>query len=103
MATARWHRGLLVLVPLGVLGVIFVVDALLPPAIVVTGAFGIAAIVASALVSVRQTALVAGAAVVLTGLSALWHHNLGTVEWWVRIIGMVVIGALAMVLAEVRV
>jgi phosphoserine phosphatase RsbU/P len=103
VATAGWHRGLLVLVPLGVLGVIVVVDALLPPAIVVTGAFGIAAIVASALVSVGQTALVAGVAALLTGLSALWHHNLGTVEWWVHLIGMVVIVALAMVLAEVRV
>ena len=103
MATARWHRGLVGTIPLAVLGIIVVVDALLPPGIVVSGAFGIAAIVASALVGVRQTALVAGAAVLLTGLSALWHHNLGTVEWWVRIIGMVILGALAMVLAEVRV
>ena len=104
MPTARWHRGGLVgTIPLAVLGVVVVVDALLPPAIVVTGAFGIAAIVASALVSVRQTAVVAGAAAFLTGLSALWHHNLGTVEWWIRIIGMVILGALAVVLAEVRV
>ena len=103
MPSARWHRGLVGAIPLAVLGVIVVVDALLPPAIVVTGAFGIAAIVASALVSVRQTALVAGAAVLLSGLSALWHHNLGTLEWWVRLIGVIVIGALALVLAEVRV
>lgn len=33
MATARWHRGLVGLIPLGVLCVVVVVDALLPPAI----------------------------------------------------------------------
>ena len=102
MASSRWPVGLVVMIPLAVLGIIVVIDALLPSAIVVAGAFGMAAIVASVLVSARLTALVACAAVVLAGLAGLWDANLGTVEWWVRLALTVVIGAFAVVLAEIR-
>ena len=51
MASSRWPVGLVVMIPLAVLGIIVVIDALLPSAIVVAGAFGMAAIVASVLVS----------------------------------------------------
>ena len=103
MATKRWLLGRDVLIPLGVLGVIVSVDALLPPRVVVTGAFAVAAIVASATTTARRTAIVAVAATVLAAASAFWNHNLATVEWWVRLAVTVSIGALSVILAKVRV
>lgn len=103
MATTRWLGGGDVLLPLGVLGAIVVVDALLPARIVVSGAFVIAAIVASAITTVRRTALVASAAAAMAALSAVWNHNFGTAEWWIRLATTLGIGALAVLLARVRV
>ena len=103
MVTARWLRGHNLLIPTAVLGLIVLVDALLPAKIVVSGAFAISAIVASAIANVRQTAFVAGAALLLAAASALWNQNFGTVDWWVRLITTALIGALAVVLAEIRV
>ena len=92
-----------VLIPLGVLGVIAGVDAMVPPRMVVTASFGVAAVVASAVTTVRRTAIVAFAASVLAALSAVWDHNFGTLGWWVRLAMTVAIGALAVILANVRV
>ena len=103
MATPRWLRARNVVVPLAVLGLIVVVDALLPADIVVSGAFAVAAIVASAIATVRQTALVAVAALCLAAVSGLWNQNVGTVDWWVRLSTTLLLGALAVILATVRV
>ena len=103
MVTPQWVRARNVAIPLAVLALIVVVDALLPPRIVISGAFAVAAIVASAIATVRQTALVAVAAFLLTALSAVWNQNFMTVDWWVRLVTTILIGALAVVLAEVRV
>jgi sigma-B regulation protein RsbU (phosphoserine phosphatase) len=90
------------LLPLAVLGVVAGVDAMLPASTVVTASFAVAAVVASALTTVRRTALVGVAATVLAALSALWNHNLGTVGWWVRLAMTVGLAGLAVVLATVR-
>jgi serine phosphatase RsbU (regulator of sigma subunit) len=103
MAYSRWLHGSDLLIPLGVLGVLVVVDAALPARIVVAGAFAVAAIVASAIATVTRTAAVAAGATIMAALSALWNQNFGTVEWWVRLAVTVAIGALAVVLAMVRV
>jgi serine phosphatase RsbU (regulator of sigma subunit) len=103
MATRRWLQALDVLVPLGVLGVIVILDAVLTARVLVSGAFAFAAIVASALTTVRRTAIVGAAASVLAALSPLWHHNLATVDWWVRLVVTVILGATAVLLAKVRV
>ncbi len=103
MVTPRWSRFRNLVIPLAVLGLIVVVDALLPPQIVVSGAFAVAAIVASAIATVRQTAVVAAAAVLLAGVSALWNQNFETVDWWVRLATTFLVGALAVVLSAVRV
>jgi phosphoserine phosphatase RsbU/P len=103
MANSRWLQGWDVIIPLGVLGGIVAIDAALPPRIVVTGAFAMAAIVASAITTVTRTAVVAVAATVLAALSALWNHNFDSMEWWVRLAVTVGIGALAVLLAMVRV
>lgn len=103
MATKRWLQGADVLIPLGVLGAIVVLDALLPPRVVVGGAFAVAAIVASATTTVRRTAFVAASALALAALSGVWNHDLGTVRWWVRLAVTVTIGILAVLLARSRV
>jgi len=89
-------------IPLGVLGFLVVADVLLPPTLLITGVFGMAAIVASALTTPRRTAMVAVAATVMAGVSALWYQNLGGVEWWIRITVVGVSGALAVLLARLR-
>ena len=102
MAKRRWLQDGDMLIPLGVLGVIAGVDAMLPPRMVFTASFGVAAVVASALTTVRRTAIVAVAASVLAALSAVWDHNFGTLGWWVRLAMTVAIGALAVIVANVR-
>jgi serine phosphatase RsbU (regulator of sigma subunit) len=92
-----------VFIPFAVLGLLVVADALLPPALVVTGTFAIAVIVASALTSVAHTALVGVTATVLAVASALWNDNLGTEEWWLRIVIVMVAGALSVLLARMRI
>jgi hypothetical protein len=69
MAKRRSLRDGDMLIPLGVLGVIAGVDAMTSPGMVVTASFGVAAVVASALTTVRRTAAVAVAASVLAALS----------------------------------
>ncbi len=103
MVTPRWFRVRNLVIPLAVLGLIVVVDALLPANIVVSGAFAVAAIVASAIATVRQTVVVAVAALVLAAVSALWNQNLATIDWWVRLATTFLVGALAVLLAAVRV
>ena len=103
MTAIRRARGHDLLIPLGVLGFLVVIDALLPPSLVVTGTFVMAAIVASALTTVTRTAIVAVAAAAMAGLSVLWNGNLGTVEWWIRVSVIVVGGCMAVILASIRV
>jgi serine phosphatase RsbU (regulator of sigma subunit) len=91
-----------VLIPYGVLGLLVVADVLLPPSLLVTGTFGVAAIVASALSTVIRTAIVGVAAAAMAGVSALWNQNLGTLEWWLRMVVVVLAGALAVALARMR-
>ena len=103
MSTRRGIRASELLIPLGVLGFLVIADALLPPTLLVTGTFGIAVIVASALTTVARTAIIGIVATAMAGASALWNQNLGTVEWFLRMTVVIIAGALAVVLARVRV
>jgi serine phosphatase RsbU (regulator of sigma subunit) len=69
----------------------------------VTRSFAIAAVLASAITTVRGTAMVAVAASALAGLSAVWNHDFGTVGWWILLAMTVSLGDLAVILANVRV
>ena len=102
MSNRRWFRAGEVLIPLGVLGVLVLADALLPPSLLVTGTFAIAAIVASALTTVTSTAMVAVAATVMAAASAVWNQNLGTLEWWLRMAVVLLGGVMAVILAAIR-
>jgi phosphoserine phosphatase RsbU/P len=103
MATKRSLRDSDMLIPLGVLGVLAGLDAALPPRILVSGSFGVAAIVASAITTVRRTAIVGALAVVLTALSPVWNHDLATPGWWIRLAMAIGLAALAVVLATIRI
>ena len=103
MATWRWLRDREVLIPLVVLGLLVVADALLPASLIITGTFALAVGVAALLTSVIRTALVAVAALAMAALSAVWNDNLGTEEWWVRMVVVAVGGALSVLVAWVRV
>ena len=102
MVDRQWVRAHEVLIPFGVLGLLVMVDALLPPTLLVTGTFAIAAIVASALTTPIRTAIVAIAAAVMAGVSAVWNDNLGSVNWWLRVSIVVVVGVFSVLLAKVR-
>ena len=103
MATWRWIRARELLIPLAVLALLVMTDALLPPSLLVTGTFAIAAIVASALTTVARTAIVGVAALVMAAASGLWNQNLGSTEWWIRMLVVVIGGVLAVLLATARV
>jgi phosphoserine phosphatase RsbU/P len=103
VSTKQWVRSGEVLIPLVVLGMLVVTDALLPASLVVTGTFSIAVIVASALTTVTRTAIIGIVATVMAAASGLWNQNLGTVEWWLRIAIVMVVGVLAVLLAKTRV
>ncbi|MGH3306503.1 MAG: PP2C family protein-serine/threonine phosphatase, partial [Nocardioides sp.] len=103
MAAIRWAQARDLLIPLGVLGLLVLTDALLPPTLLVTGTFAIAAIVASALTTVIRTTIVAVAALGMAGVSALWNGNLGTLDWWLRMAIVVLGRTMAVVLAMIRV
>jgi phosphoserine phosphatase RsbU/P len=92
-----------VLIPFGVLGILVLIDALLPPSLIVTGTFALAAIVACAITTVARTALVAVACTVMAAVSALWNDNLWSAEWWTRMALVVIGGAAGVVLAWIRV
>ena len=101
LGSARsWWRQLPV--PLAVLTFLVIVDESLPPTLVLSGSFSIAALVASAFASVEATTVVAILALVMAAVSGLWNHNTGSVEWWVRLAGAAVLAALAVLIAAIR-
>jgi phosphoserine phosphatase RsbU/P len=103
VTAVRWARTHDLVIPLAVLGLLVCADALLPPTLIVTGAFAIAPIVASAITTVRRTAVVGIVSTAMAGLSALWNDNLGTGEWWMRMALVVIGGSLALLLARIRI
>jgi sigma-B regulation protein RsbU (phosphoserine phosphatase) len=103
VVAARWARARDVLIPLGVLGILVLVDALLPPSLVVTGTFALAAILACAITTVTRTAFVAVACTVMAAVSAVWNDNFGSAEWWIRMVLVVIGGSAGVILAWIRV
>jgi serine phosphatase RsbU (regulator of sigma subunit) len=92
-----------VLLPLAVLGVLAGIDVTFPPQTLVSSSYGVAALVACAITTVRITAIFAIAGAVLSALSAVWNHNFGTLGWWIHVAMTIGIGILAVILAQVRI
>ena len=92
-----------VLLPLAVLGVLAGIDATFPPQTLVSSSYGVAALVACAITSVRITAIFGAAASVLAALSGIWNDNFLTLGWWIHVTMTVGIAALAVILAHLRI
>ena len=67
-----------------------------------SGAYGLAPVLASALLPARPTILCAGAAVVTSAASFLWNDNLGSLDWSIRLLVAVALSVLAVVIASSR-
>ncbi len=103
MATKHSLQDNHVLLPLAVLGVLAGIDATFPPETLVSSSYGVAALVACAITTVRITAIFGVAGSVLAGLSAIWNDNFATLGWWIHVSMTIGIGALAVILAHIRI
>ena len=92
-----------VFLPLVVLGVLAGIDATFPPQTLVSSSYGVAALVACAITTVRVTAVFAAASSTLAAMSGIWNDNFGSVGWWIHTLMTVGIGALAVLLAQIRI
>ena len=88
---------------LAVLLLVVLLDFSLGPDVVLSGSFAMAAVVASVCASVRMTTVTAVVAIATAALSGFWNHNLGTLEWSVRLWLGALLGALAVLTAHIRV
>ena len=102
MATERWSQRRVLTAALAVLGVVVVLDAALP-GISLSASYAVAAVVAAVVAGVRRTAAVAALALVLSVLAGLWNHNLGSLDWLLRVAITLVLGTLAVLTAWLRV
>ncbi len=103
MATKHSLQDNHVLLPLAVLGVLAGIDATFPPETLVSSSYGVAALVACAITTVRITAMFGVAGSVLAALSAIWNDNFATLGWWIHVSMTIGIGALAVILAHIRI
>jgi serine phosphatase RsbU (regulator of sigma subunit) len=88
--------------PLGVLAVLVVADALLPPTSQITGSFSLAAIVAALRSSPVHTAAITVLATVLAALAGIWDGNAGSQEWAIRLLVCALISTVGVALAADR-
>jgi sigma-B regulation protein RsbU (phosphoserine phosphatase) len=103
MADRRWSQQHGLAVGIVILAAVVATDVALGSTAVISGSYALAAVVTGALTSVRRTALVAVAALLLSVLSGVWNDNFGTLDWEIRLILTVGLGALAVLSARVRV
>lgn len=90
-------------VPAAVLAVMVLLDSLLPPTANIVGAFEVPVFVACVLARPPWTALLAVVASAMAAVSAVWNHNLGAADWWIRLATTAALGAIAVLLSMVRV
>jgi sigma-B regulation protein RsbU (phosphoserine phosphatase) len=89
---------------LAVLAVLVVLDLLIPPEyVILSSLFGVAPLIACAVVPARGTAAIAALALVLAAVSGVWNDTLGTAQHDVRILNVFLVGSAAVAIAAVRV
>ena len=103
MEQGEWSRRYGLAIAVAVLGLIVLIDVLLPPSVVVSGSYAVAAVVAGALVTVRRTALIAVTCLVLSVVSGWWNQNFFSEDWFVRLLFTACLGVLGVVVARIRV
>ncbi len=92
------------LVATGWLVGVVVVDLAVPPSIVIlTSLFGVAPLIACAVLPALPTSLFAVAAMALAAASGSWNHAWGTPQQFIRMVDVTVICATAIAVAAVRV
>ena len=103
MTSVRAVRLLWWAASLGSLVLIVVADLAIPPhTAVLTVFFVIAPLMACAVLSPADTAVIAAVTVVVAGVSGWWNHDAGTPQQAVRTVDVVVLSAAAIVVAIVR-
>lgn len=83
--------------------ILVLVDLVVPPNIAPDPLFALAPLAVCAVLSSRATAGFAAVTIVLVVLSGLWNQTWGTAQQWVLLLDVVLVGAAAVVIAEVRV
>ena len=83
--------------------VLSVADLVAPPTIAPDPLFALAPLAVAAVMSARATAGFAAAAAAMVVLSGLYNQSWDTTQQWVRLLDVVLVGAAAVVIAEVRV
>jgi len=78
-----------------------VIDAALP-GVALSGSYGLAAVLAGALVTARRTVVTAAAVVAASAMSFLWNDNLGSIEWGLRLVVAAALSATAVAIAASR-
>ncbi len=87
-----------------VLVLLVLLDATIPPQYaILTALFGLAPLIACAVVSAAGTAVIAGLAVLAAALSGSWNDTFGTPQQNVRLINVFLVSAAAVTIAAVRV
>lgn len=103
MRAIRWSPQAWMPLSFGVLAAIVALDIIVGPTIVLSASYAVAAVVAGAMATVRRTAIVAVAAVMMAVLSGAWNDNFATLDWTIRIVLSIGLGALAVMAARIRV
>ncbi|WP_051551362.1 PP2C family protein-serine/threonine phosphatase [Nocardioides sp. URHA0020] len=87
-----------------VLALLVVLDLAIPPDFaILTALFGMAPLIACAVVPARGTAAIAGLAFALAVASGVWNDTLGTAQHNVRLLNVFLVGVAAVTIAAVRV
>ena len=96
-------RQLVAFLATSMLGVLVAADlATIEPGVVLAPLFALSPLIACALLSPRDTAAFAGAAVVLAVASEQWNHTLGQAQQAVRTVDVAVLSLVAVFIAAVR-
>lgn len=103
MSPASWLGRHGLALALGVLATIVVADMVLGPELSISASYAVAAVFAAVVSTVRRTALVALAAFAMSALSGVWNQTMGSTEWATRLTLTAALGALAVVVAHVRI
>jgi serine phosphatase RsbU (regulator of sigma subunit) len=82
---------------------IAVADVISTNRAVAGASYAIVGLAASAILSVRWTAVIAAAGVGLAAASGLWNETLWSLDWWIRLLLAATLGAFAVALASMRV
>ncbi len=69
--------------------------------VALSGSYGLAAVLAGALVTVRRTVVLGVAAVAASVLSFLWNDNFGSLEWGLRVVIAAALSATGIAIAAV--